>query len=319
MKAIRIEEFGNSEVLKIADVERPSPAEGQILVKISAIGVNPVDTYLRAGMYPVLPKLPFTPGMDAAGQIAEVGSAINDWQVGDRVYVVGTLTGAYAEFALCNSQQVHCLPEGIDLAQGAAVGTPGAAAWRSLYLRGEARAGQRLLIHGASGSVGTTALQLARATGMQVFGTAGTQQGLDMISNLGATTFNHRSDDYLEDMKYATQGKGFDLILEMLANINLEKDLDLLAPRGKVIIVGSRGRLEIDPRATMGAEREIRGMSLFNATPQENVETHAALVAAMETKTLIPVVSQKLPLEEAPKAHEMVLENGNCGKIVLTV
>lgn len=319
MKAIRVDQFGNPEVLKVADIEQPQAGDGQILVKVSAIGVNPVDTYLRAGMYPVLPELPFTPGLDGAGSIAQIGDGVAGWNVGDRVYFVGTLTGAYAEYALCNPLQVHPLPEGMSYSQGAAVGTPGAAAWRSLYLRGEARAGQKLLIHGASGSVGTTAIQLARATGLPVTGTAGTQKGLDLIADLGAKAFNHRTEDYLADLSDTTGGIGFNLILEMLANVNLEKDLDLLAPRGKVIVVGSRGRLEIDPRATMGAERDIRGMSLFNATPRENAETHAALVAAMETGILSPVVSLELPLEEASEAHKQVLQSGNCGKIVLMI
>ena len=319
MKAIRVEQFGDADVLKVAEIDKPKVGNGQILVQIAAIGVNPVDTYLRAGMYPVLPKLPFTPGLDAAGTIAELGEGVAEWKIGDRVYVVGTLSGSYAEFALCTPQQVHPLPDANSYAEGAAVGTAGAAAWRSLYLRGEARAGQRVLIHGASGSVGTTAVQLAKATGMTVFGTAGSEKGMDLVSSLGAIVFDHMSPGYLDQLKAATSGKGFDLILEMLANINLENDLDLLAPRGKVIIVGSRGRLEIDPRATMGAEREIRGMSLFNATPEENNQTHAALVAAMETKILKPIISLELPLEQAPKAHEQVLESGNCGKIVLTL
>ena len=319
MKAIRIEQFGDAGVLKVAEIDKPEVGNGQILVQVATIGVNPVDTYLRAGMYPVLPKLPFTPGLDAAGTIAELGEGVAGWKVGDRVYIVGSLSGAYAEFVLCTPQQVHPLPDGNSFGEGAAVGTAGAAAWRSLYIQGEARAGQKLLIHGASGSVGTTAVQLARATGMAVYGTAGTKKGLDLVSGLGASVFDHTSSDYLDQMKVTTGGRGFDLILEMLANINLEKDLDLLAPRGKVIIVGSRGRIEIDPRATMGAEREIRGMSLFNATPAENNETHAALVAAMETKILKPIISREMPLSDAPKAHELVLESGNCGKLVLTL
>ena len=201
--------------------------------------------------------------------------------------------------------------------QGAAIGVPAATAWRGLFIRGRAKAGERLLIHGASGSVGQAAVQLAIDAGMEVFGTAGDDRGCSLVQKMGANAFNHNEKNSEEELLRATSGQGFDLILEMLANKNLEKDLNLLSPRGKVIIIGSRGRIEIDPRLTMGKETEIRGLAVFNATQEEVIATHAALYSAMERGILVPNVSQEMPLFDAPLAHQRVMNDGKCGKIVL--
>ncbi|MBU2647610.1 NADPH:quinone reductase [bacterium] len=318
MKAIVVSEFGEPDVMKIADIPIPEPGADQICLKVDSAGVNPVECYVRSGIYPVLPKLPYTPGIDAAGTIAAVGSGVKGWAVGDRVYVTRSISGTYAEYTICHQSMVYTLPENITFCQGAAIGVPGSAAWRSLFYRGQAQPGERLLVHGASGSVGLFAIQLARLAGMEVFGTAGSPAGISLISKNGATrVFNHREEGYQKALMAATDGKGFNLILENLANVNLEKDLEMLSPCGRVIIVGNRGRIEIDPRLTMGKETDIRGMSLFNTTPEEFVRMHAALKGAFEFGGVTPVVSRVLPLEEAVDAHQMVLKDGNLGKIVL--
>lgn len=319
MKAIVVESFGEMDVMDLREIPTPQPAKDQILVKVEAIGVNPVDTYIRSGVYPVLPELPFTPGMDAAGTVAEAGENITRFRKGDRAYLAGSLTGTYAEFVLCLENQLHHLPTRIGFTQGAAIGVPGAAAWRALFQRGKAKSLESVLIHGASGSVGLTAIQLARAAGLKVYGTAGSEKGLELIKSLGAKgAYNHQEDNYLEKLNEDTSRKGMDLILEMLSNVNLEKDLELLAPNGRVVIIGSRGRIEIDPRMTMGKETDIRGMSLFNATEMETKQIHAALKGALEGGSYTPVIAEKLPLSEAARSHRKVLESGNCGKIVLT-
>lgn len=318
MKAIVVNAFGNPDVLAVSDIPQPEPTAGQVLVKVEAAGVNPVDTYIRAGMYPMLPPLPYTPGMDGAGTIEATGSDVSRWSVGDRVYIARSVSGTYAAFALCRQEDVFSLPENITFEQGAAIGVPGSAAWRSLFHRGDAQPGDRLLIHGASGSVGLFAIQLAKLAGLEVYGTAGNQAGRTLVCKYGALdTFSHNDKEYREQLMEATGGNGFDLILEMLANVNLEKDLEMLAPRGRVIIVGSRGRIEIDPRLTMGKETDIRGMSLFSATPEEQKRMHASLHGAMASGSVTPVVSSVLPLADAPRSHEQVLNDGNLGKIVL--
>jgi NADPH2:quinone reductase len=318
MKAIIIEAFGGPETMKLNEVQQPQPGKGEILIKVEAAGVNPVETYIRAGAYPILPKLPFTPGLDASGTIVELGQGVTGLKKGDRVYYAGRQGGTYAEFVVGPRERFHLLPEEISFSQGASIGVPSAAAWRALFHRGQAKAAETVLIHGASGAAGLTAVQLAFATGLEVLGTASTTKGRELVLKLGATAvFDHTESGYVEAIKTQTAGRGINLIIEMLANVNLEKDLDLLAPRGRVVIIGNRGRIEIDPRATMGKETDIRGMSLFNATIEEATQIHAGLIGAMKSGSFKPVVAAELPLEQAPKAHRMVMESGNCGNIVL--
>lgn len=316
MKTIEVSQFGGPEVLTIVERPKPLPGDGEILVKVSSIGVNPVETYIRAGTYPRLPELPYTPGGNVAGTVEQCGPGEEQFQAGDRVYSSATLTGAYGEYALCDSKTLFHLPDSVNFDEGAALGVPAATAWRALFIRGEAKPGEKVLIHGGSGSVGLTAVQLARAAGMTVFGTAGTEQGLELIEDMGGQPFNHRDEDYTEKLALAS-GAGFDLIIEMLANKNLVTDLDLLATGGRMVIVGSRGPIEIDPRATMGKETDIRGLAVFNATAAETAMTHAALAGALVTGALKMKISARLKLNEAAMAHEMVMEDGKCGKILL--
>jgi len=319
MKAIRVARFGGPEVLQFEEIPVPTPAADQILIRIHASGVNPVETYLRAGTYPSLPALPYTPGSDAAGIVAAVGPAITTFRPGDRVYTAGTLTGSYAEYALCTASQVHPLPETISFAQGAAIGVPYATAYRALFHRGAAQAGETLLIHGASGGVGIASIQLARAHGIRVWGTAGTEAGRQLILEQGAElAFDHTSPNYLENIRAATHGQGLHLILEMLANRNLGADLTLLAPKGRIIIIGSRGPVEINPRDAMSREADIRGMVLFNTPPVELAAIHHALFPGLKNGSLRPIVGREFPLENASQAHEIILQPGARGKIVLT-
>lgn len=316
MKVIEVQAFGGPEVLQLVEKDMPRPGPGEVLVKVGAIGVNPVETYIREGTYPILPALPYTPGGNAAGVIHVCGEGSTGWAAGDRVYTAATMSGAYGEYCLCKQNQIYALPDNMSFAQGAALGIPAATAYRALFIRGTGRKNERVLIHGASGSVGMAALQLASAAGMEVYGTAGTAKGLALIRQLGAVhAFNHRQDDYVAEL--ATACGGFDLILEMLANVNLQNDLELLVPRGRVVIIGSRGRIEIDPRATMGKETDIRGLALANATVEELGQTHAGIAEAMASGVLQPVISAELPLAEAGQAHIRVLSSGNCGKIAL--
>lgn len=315
MKAIRVERFGGPEVLQLQEVPDPSPGSGQIVVRVKATGVNPVDTYVRAGKYPRLPALPYTPGSDAAGVVEAVGEGVQAFRAGDRVYTHGTLTGAYAEYALCDQSQAHPLPERVSFAQGACVGVPCGAAWRALIARGQARPGESVLVHGATGGVGIAAMQMARAAGLTVIGTAGSDRGKLLAAEQGAHHVAGHGD--YEQIRAWTGNRGVDLILEMLANANLGDDLKMLARRGRVVVIGSRGTVEIDPRLTMTTELDIRGMSIPNATPEEMASMHAALVAALESGVLRPVVGRELPLADAAQAHEAVMGPEAHGKIIL--
>lgn len=318
MKAIRVHQFGGPEVLKIDEIPVPQPAPKQVLVRVQAVGVNPVETYIRSGAYAALPPLPFTPGMDAAGTIEAAGSDVKNVRVGDRVFTSRTLTGAYAEFALCEATEVHSLPERVSFAQGAALNIPYATAYRGLIQRAKAQRGEIILVHGATGGVGTAAVQFARAAGMTVFGTAGSAPGEQHVLAQGAhRVFNHRAPDYLQQISAATEGRGVHVILEMLANVNLGHDLTLLAKHGRVIVIGSRGKVEINPRDAMARDADIRGVMLGNAEPDERAAIYAAIVAGLRDGTLNPVVGRELPLAEAASAHEAIMQPGALGKIVL--
>ena len=318
MKAVRVHEFGDPEVLRLEDAPTPQPGPGQVLVRTHAIGVNPVETYIRAGKYARLPQLPYTPGNDGSGVVEQVGAGVTEFKPGERVYTAGSLSGTYAEFVLCKTEQVHPLPENVSFAQGAAMGTPYATAYRGLLQRADAKPGETVLIHGASGGVGTAAVQLARARGLRVFGTAGSDDGLKLAREQGAhEVFDHRAPDHFEQIMNATGGHGVDVIVELLANVNLGKDLTILAKRGRVAIVGSRGRVEIDPRDTMQRDVDLRGMVLPNTPPEEMASIHASIVAGLENGTLRPVISKEFPLTDAAQAHRAVMEPGAVGKIVL--
>jgi NADPH2:quinone reductase len=318
MKAIRVSRFGDPSVLELQEVPDLSPAPGQILVRLHAAGVNPVEAYLRAGAYPRLPELPYTPGSDGAGVVEQ--SDTPGLPRDTRVFLTGSLTGTYAGQALCTPGQIFPLPDYISYEQGAALGVPyGTATW-ALFYRGQARAGETLLVHGASGGVGLAALQLARAAGVRSFGTAGTAEGLDLAKQNGAeAVFNHHEPHYLDEIKAATEGRGIDIILEMLANQNLGRDLTLLGQNGRVVVIGSRGPVEIDPRNVMTREADIRGISLYNATPADRAEIYHRITLGLEDGSLDPVIDTAFPLHEAARAHERVMASGSRGKIVLTI
>ena len=318
MKAIRVSEFGPPEVLLLEEVESPTPGVGQVVVRAAAVGVNPVDTYFRSGIYKPDLKLPYTPGQDAAGTVSAVGPEVHHRKIGDRVYVARSLSGTYAEEILCLETQTHPLPDSISFAQGAAIGVPYGAAFRALFHRAHATPGESVLVHGASGGVGIAAVQLARAAGFWVIGTAGSKDGMALVEAQGAHhVLNHHSPGYLDRVAELTCGQGADVILEMLANVNLDKDLLVAAKGGRIVVIGSRGRVEIDPRTAMGKEVNILGMTLFNASEKELSGMHAAFRAGMLNGTLKPVVSREVPLAEAAMAHHAVMESSTYGKIVL--
>jgi NADPH:quinone reductase len=318
MKAIRVHQFGDPQVMRLEEVLDPKPQAGQVVVRIYAAGVNPVETYIRAGLYSREAPLPYTPGTDAAGVVEAVGKDVSRVTVGDRVYTAGTITGAYAERALCDQSQVHLLSDRISYEQGAAIYIPYATAYRGLFQRAQGRAGETVLVHGASGGVGVAAVQIARAAGLTVIGTAGTEEGCQLVLKQGAHhALNHRMADYLTQIHRVTHGRGVDVILEMLANVNLGKDLGVLARQGRVVVIGSRGPVEIDPRDTMARDATILGMLLFNITDADAESIHAALHAGFDNATLRPVIGRELPLDQAPQAHQALAEANAHGKIVL--
>ena len=318
MKAIRVEKHGGPEVLQLQDVPDPTPGPGHVLLRVHAAGVNPVETYVRAGQHGYSAQLPYTPGGDAAGVIEAVGPDVSGVVVGDRVFTSRAFTGAYAEKALANATEVYPLPEHVSFAAGAALGVPWATAYRGLFQRARILPAETLLVHGASGGVGSAAVQLARAAGVTVFGTGGTEEGRRKVAELGAHhVFDHGSPDYLTKIRELTGGRGVDVIIELLANVNLVKDFDALARYGRIVVIGSRGAIEFEPRLAMRIDATILGMSLVNASADDLRRAYVAIGAGLENGSLRPLVGKQFPLADASRAHEAVMDAGSVGKIVL--
>lgn len=318
MKAIVVNEFGPPEVMAVDEVETPEPDGTHVLVKIEAAGVNPVDTYLRTGIHAHAPKLPYTPGKDGAGIIESVGSEVTKFKPGDRVYTAGSISGTYAEYSLCDESHLGRLPANVSFEQGAGIWTPYATSYRALFQKAGAKDGETVLIHGASGGVGLAAVQWANNAGLRVIGTASSEEGRQLILDNGADdVFDHSDEDHYSDIRESTGGKGVDIIIEMLANENLERDFEAIAMFGRIVIVGNRGSLQFTPRQAMTHETTILGMSLFNAPKEMLDEIHTAIFAALSEGAIKPVVREAIPLEEAPRSHHAIIENKAFGKIVL--
>ncbi len=318
MKAIRVSEFGGPEVMKIEETDGLKPGQEQILVRVKSTGVNPVEAYVRAGTYASKPSLPYTPGADGAGIVEAVGTGVSLYKMGDRVYFNAALSGSYAEYALVMESNVHPLPEKVTFSQGAALGVPYGTAHQSLFKRAQAKPGETLLVHGASGGVGTAAVQLGRRAGLTVIGTAGTEKGLELVKTSGAHhALNHHDPEFAKKLLEITLGKGVQIILEMLANINLGKDLTYLSKFGRVVVIGSRGPVEINPRDAMSRDASILGMTLFNATAEDLREIHEDLGRGLANSSLKPVVGKEFTLSEASQSHVEVMSPGAFGKIVL--
>jgi len=318
MKAIQVHEFGDAEVMRYEDVPEPTAAAGEVVLRVEAIGVNPVDTYVRAGVHLIKPALPFIPGADAAGTVLALGDGVSQFKAGDRVYIAGGWGGCYAEQVARGAAHVFALPDTVGFAQGAAIGTPYGTAYWALVNRGRGKAGETVLVHGASGAVGTAALQIANAMGIKAIGTAGSERGLELVRQQGVShALDHSQDGYLEAIGDLTGGKGPELILEMLANVNLPQDMEAAAKYGRIVVIGNRGPVEINARVAMMKELDILGIALFNATADETADLHAALGRGLADGSLNPVIGKELALAEAVEAHHAVLRPGAYGKIVL--
>jgi NADPH:quinone reductase len=321
MKAILAHEFGGPDVLRYEDLAEPTPGPGQVRVRLHAVGVNPFDTYMLSGSYAIKPPLPYSPGADGAGVVEAVGAGVTAVKAGDRVYIGGTAEslayGAYRQVVLCTEAQVHALPQRVSFAEGAAVNVPCLTAHVALE-RAMPRSGEVVLVHGASGSVGLAAVQMARAAGLTVIGSAGTTDGLELVTAEGAHhAVDHRDAHHVERIQSLTNGRGPDVILEMLANVNLDHDLTMIAPRGRIVVIGNRGRIEIDPRKIMAKHAVVTGLALWGLTADEVSRGHEAIGAGLTSGALSPVVGTELPLAEAAEAHRRVMAPGAKGKIVL--
>ena len=319
MRAVVVHEFGGPEVLAIHEVADPAPTADQVLVGVHAAGVNPVDVYIQTGRYSTTPVLPYIPGKDGAGIVLAVGTNVDGFAIGDRVFFSGADTiGSYAERVACESTRVFPLASGLSFSQGAAIGIPYATAYRALFHKARAAAGEWLLVHGASGGVGLAAVQLAVAAGLRVIGTAGSDAGRRLVRDQGAHhVLDHAAPGYLDAIPALTRGHGVDVIIESLANINLARDLDVVARGGRVVVAGNRGPVEVNLRAAMTRDAEILPFVLANTSARDYASISSGILAGLDNGTLRPIVAAELPLGRASHAHREILESNARGKIVL--
>jgi len=320
MESIIVTECGAPEVLVIHQVDIPKPGPNEVLIRVESVGVNPVDTYIRNGGHQ-LSKVPYTPGKDCSGVITEVGENVNQFKVDDRVWTSSSRTGVYAQYSVIPMTDVHLLPEHVSFDEGAGLFVPYGTAYHGIYHRGNVESGNTVLIHGASGGVGIALLQLlVRIPDVVIIGTAGTDEGLELVKNNGAhRTFNHRQEGYMAKILESTGGKGIDVIFEMLANVNLSEDLKIMSMRGRTVVIGSRGPIQIAPRELMMKRSDIRGLALGTIDEEEKREIIEAIQSGLQEGYLKPIIWKIYSLHDAPKSHHEIIntESGAKGKIIL--
>lgn len=316
MKAVRIKQFGGPDVMKLEQVEELEPGRGQVVVKLFAAGVNPVDVQCRAGLHSWI-SVPYTPGFDGAGIIKSVGTDVKDRKTGDRVYTAFNLSGTYAEEVLCQSDQVYPIPENVSFEEGAGVFIPYGTAYRALFQRCMIKNGETVLVHGASGAVGIAATQFAVTTGCHVIGSAGTDHGRTLVLEQGAQhILNHYESQHYQQVLDFTNGRGVDVIVEMVS-ANIKQDINILAKNGRIAVIGDRTPIEVDANALTDRDGSILGVGIGNLPPATSEEMHAFIYKGLQNKILKPIISQKVPLSEAGRAHEALSTPGAYGKIVL--
>src|SRR5688572_8779137 len=273
---------------------------------------------MAAGNYAIKPALPYIPGQDGAGTVVRVGDAVERWSEGDRVLIgqtaAGRLQGCYAEEALCQEDWLWPLPANLSFGQGAAINITHVTAFRALFDVARARAGERVLIHGATGGVGLAALQIARAHKLIVIGTGGSEEGRELLRQQGAeVVLDHSAEGYLEPLKADPP----DVILEMVANVNLARDMEIIAAHGRIVVIGNRGEITVNPRLLMGKQAAVIGVNYWTDGEPAVRRELDAIVQGVEAGDINPVIQTELPLGEALMAWEMVMKSRSLGKIVL--
>jgi NADPH2:quinone reductase len=318
MKAMQMKDYGPASDLTLTNANKPSINEDQMLVQVGAAGVNPVDTYIRSGTNNYKTTFPHTPGSDGAGTIVELGKNVTEFEVGQRVYFSRNLGGSSAEFTVCATTHTYPLADALSFEEGACLGVPYTTAHRALFGRANAKAGDKVLVHGATGAVGIATVQLALAAGMDVVASAGTEAGADLLRQQGVTTvIMHNEADHLAP--FQTLADGFDIVIEMLANHNLDQDLKALAFGGCVAVIGNRGTVEINPRDLMARDASVVGVALANVQPKELALIAKSLRPLFEKGVLKPVVRHSYALTELAQAHEDVLKSGALGNLVIRI
>ena len=325
MRAVEISRPGGPEVLKVADLPKPAPKPNEILVKVAAAGVNRPDLLQRAGHYPVPPDASPLPGLEIAGEVAELGAAVKLWQRGDQVCALAN-GGGYAEYCAVPETQALPLPKNLSMVEAASLPETCFTVWGNVYDRGRLAPGETLLVQGGTSGIGVTAIQMAAATGNRVFATAGSDEKVAACLRLGAEkAFNYKTQDWVAEVRAATGGKGVNVILDMVGGDYVPRELKCLAEEGRLVFIAYlRGpKTELDIDAVMRRRLTITGSTLrprsaeFKGDLARNLREK--IWPLIEAGRIKPQVYKTFPLEQAADAHGLMESSQHIGKIVLTV
>jgi putative PIG3 family NAD(P)H quinone oxidoreductase len=325
MHAVEIREPGAAEVLRLVTMPRPVPGDRDVVVRVEAAGVNRPDILQRQGRYPVPEDASPLPGLEIAGEIVAAGAGVTRWRIGDRVMAL-THGGGYAEY--CRVFEDHCLPipAALSAVEAAAVPETFFTVWYNVFMRCRLERGETLLVHGGSSGIGTTAIQLARATGCRVITTAGTEEKCRFCEALGADrAVNYRDADWPAEVREFSGGRGVDVVLDMVAGPYVQKNLDCLAKEGRLAIIAFLGgpESELNLRVLLAKRLTITGSTLRPQSNEEKARIAEALaqhvLPLLAAGTVRPVIHATFPLAEAAAAHELMESGRHRGKIVLTV
>ena len=325
MRAVEITKAGGPEVLALCERPVPEPSHEEILIKIKAAGVNRPDALQRAGAYDPPKGASDLPGLEAAGEVVAIGTGVTRWQVGDKVCAL-LPGGGYAEYATTHQDQALRVPDGLSMIEAAALCETYFTVWSTVFMRGRLQAGETFLVHGGSSGIGTTAIQLAKTFGARVFTTAGSDEKCALCESLGAeAAINYKTQDYVEEVKRLTGGKGADLILDMVGGSYIPRNIRALALEGRLVMIACLGgpKAELNFAHIMMKRLEVTGATLRPQSDQAKAKIAAALRAQvwphLDSGRIAPVMDQTFPLEEAAKAHARIESSGHIGKIVLTL
>lgn len=325
MTAIEITEPGGPEVLKPGKRPVPEPGEGEILIKVAAAGINRPDVFQRKGTYPPPPGAPDTPGLEVSGAVVSTGAGVTRWKEGDQVCAL-VAGGGYAEYCTAPEVQALPVPKGIELVDAAALPETFFTVWTNVFDRARLKDGETLLVHGGTSGIGTTAIQLATALGATVYATAGSDEKCGVCVDLGATlAVNYRDADFEAEIKAATDKRGVDVVLDMVAGDYIMKNIRLLAPEGRLVFIAflKGSKAEVDFNRLMRNRLSILGSTLRPQSVEAKGKIAARLAETVwpliEAGRIRPVIDTRLPLAEAAQGHALMESSQHIGKIILTV
>uniref|UniRef100_A0A8D8SXT4 Quinone oxidoreductase n=2 Tax=Cacopsylla melanoneura TaxID=428564 RepID=A0A8D8SXT4_9HEMI len=322
MYAVQCKRWGEPKVLELTRVNKPPPCQpDEVLVKVVAAGINPVETYIRSGQYPTLPELPAILGTEVSGVVEQVGAGVTHVQVGDKVFGKPILgKGGYSQYAKLKKLDVYHMPPQLSFSEAAVLYVSYFTAYRALHFKAQMKPGEWVLVHGATGGVGSAAIQIAKAHGLKVVAFAGTDSGKQYVESLGADVGINYNDIGCYDLAIQSiGGKKFDIVLEPFSNVMLANDLTMINKRGRICVVGSRGQIHVNPRGFMQTEVQIYGVSLLSQTPEEGRHTAAILTRGAAEGWVKPNLNHEFFLDELPDAHKAIMKPGSHrGKLVVS-